>query len=85
MQRNETNENVLPYLTNKFNFWSVHGILNTSGLFQSKYVHASIYRQKIELTTYIYISYYQSSINFHLTWLVLQIFWIKSDLTEVSE
>ena len=24
------------YLSNEFNFWNVHGIMNTSGLLQSK-------------------------------------------------
>ena len=44
-------------------------------------------RPKIEFITYIYILYYQSSIivNFHLTWLVFQIFCIKSDIKEDLE
>ena len=25
------------YLTNEFNFWNAHGIMNTSGLLQSKW------------------------------------------------
>ena len=84
------------YLRNKFNLWIVHGIMNTSGLLQSMwgftmtlqetlYVHASMNRPKIEFITFIYILYYQSSINFHPTWLVFRIFSIKSAITEVSE
>ena len=85
------------HLRNDFNFSNVHGIMNTSGLVQSKWspkgftltlqetwsIHDSMNIPKIEFITYIYILYYQSSINFnfHLTWLVFQIFWIKSDIT----
>ena len=65
-------------LRNEFNFWNVHGIMNTSGLVQSKWspkgftltlqetrsIHDSMNIPKIEFITYIYILYYQSSINF---------------------
>ena len=43
-------------LRNKLFLWSVHGIMNTSGLVQSN-------KTKHKLITYIYI-YFQSSINF---------------------
>ena len=54
------------YLRNEFNFWNVHGIMNTSGLLQSKLgfrltlqetrsIHDSMNIQKIEFTAYIYI------------------------------
>ena len=83
-------------LRNKFDFWSVHGIMSISGLVQSKWslkcfmltlqetwsIHGSMKRSEIEIY-YIYILYFQSGINFQLTWLVLRIFWIKSDKTEV--
>ena len=76
------------YLRNEFNFWNVHGIMNTSGLLQGLHVnfartqstHDSMNIPKIEFITYIYILYYLSSINFHLTWLLLQTFGIKSDI-----
>ena len=66
------------YLRSKFNFWFVHGIMNTPGLLQSKWgftltlqeprhVHDSMNRPKVEFITYIYISYYQSSINFQFS------------------
>ena len=61
-------------LRNEFNFWKVHGIMNTSGLLQSKLtlqetrsIHDSMNLPKIEFITYIYILYYQSSINFHFS------------------
>ena len=48
--------------------------MNTSGLVQSKLtlqetrsIHDSMNILKIELITYIYISYYQSSINFQFS------------------
>ena len=28
--------NIVKHLRNEFNFWNVHGIMNTSGLVQSK-------------------------------------------------
>ena len=50
------------YLRNEFNFWNVHGIMNTSGLLQSKLtlqetqsIHDSMKRSKIEFIAYIYI------------------------------
>ena len=66
------------YLRNEFDFWKVHGIMITSGLLQSKWIpkgftltlqetrsiHDSMNIPKIEFITYIYILYYQSSINF---------------------
>ena len=69
------------HLRNEFNFWNVHGIMNTSGLVQSKWspkgftltlqetrsIHDSMNIPKIEFITYIYILYYQSSINFQLS------------------
>ena len=86
-------------LRNEFDFWSVHGIMNTSGLLQSKWslkgftltlqetwsIHDSMNRPKIEFITYIYIINQVSFFNFHLTWLVFLLFWIKLDITEVSE
>ena len=68
------------HLRNEFNFWNVHGIMNTSGLrasltlHETRSIHDSMNIPKIEFITYIYIIYYQPSINFHLTWLVFQIF-----------
>ena len=69
------------YLRNEFYFWKVHGITNTSGLLQSKWspkgftltlqetrsIHDSINIPKIEFITYIYILYYQPSINLQFT------------------
>ena len=69
------------YLRNEFNFWKVHGIMNSSGLVQSKWslkgftltlqetwsIHDSMNLPKIEFITYIYILYYQSSINFQFS------------------
>ena len=69
------------HLRNEFDFWSVHGIMNTSGLLQSKRsqkcfmltlqetrsIHDSTNRTKIEIITYFYILYYQSSINFQFS------------------
>ena len=66
------------HLRNEFDFWKVHGILNTSGILQSyrearmasltlqetRSIHDSINLPKIEFIAYIYILYYQSSINF---------------------
>ena len=57
------------YLRNEFDFWKVHGIMNTSGLLQSKWspkgvmltlqearsIHESMNLPKIEFITYIYI------------------------------
>ena len=55
-------------LRNYFNFWNVHGIMNTSGLLQSKWskgftftlqetrsIHDSMNIPKKELIAYIYI------------------------------
>ena len=56
-------------LRKKFNYWSVHGIMNTSGLLQRKRspkgfaltlqetgsIHDSMNRPKMEFITYIYI------------------------------
>ena len=63
------------HLRNEFNFWNVHGIMNTSGLLQSKLltlqetqsIHDSMNIPKIEFITYIYILYYHSSINFQFS------------------
>ena len=62
------------YLRNEFNFLNVHGIMNTSGLLQSNTlqetrssIHDSMNIPKIEFITYIYILYYQSSINFQFS------------------
>ena len=71
------------YIRNEFNFWNVHGIMNTSGLVQSKLspkgftltlqetrsIHDSMNIEfpKIEFITYIYILYYQSSIKFQFS------------------
>ena len=69
------------YLRNKFNLWNVHGIMNTSGDLQSKLslkgftltlqetrsIHDSMNFPKFEFITYIYILYYQSSINFQFS------------------
>ena len=63
------------HLRNEFNFWNVHGIMNTSVLVQSnsgfiltlqetRSIHDSMNIPKIEFITYIYILYYHSSINF---------------------
>ena len=76
------------YLRIEIDFWYDYGIMNTLGLLQSKLspkgftltlqetrsIHGSMNVPKIEFITYIYILYYQSSINFNLTWLVFQIF-----------
>ena len=41
---------------NKFDFWKVHGITNTSGLLQeTRSIHDSMNLTKIEFITYIYI------------------------------
>ena len=66
------------YLRNEFDFWKVHGIMNTWGLLQSKWgftltlqdtrsIHDSMNLPKIEFIAYIYILYYQSSINFQFS------------------
>ena len=60
------------HLRNEFIFWNVHGIMNTSGLFtlslkETRSIHDSMNRPKIEFVTYIYILYYQSSINFQVS------------------
>ena len=50
-------------LRNKFDFWSVHGIMNTLGLLQSlqetRSINDSMNRPKIEFITFIYILSYQ--------------------------
>ena len=49
------------FLRNEFDFWSVHGTMNTSGLLQSKTlqktrsIHDSMNRLNIEFITYIKI------------------------------
>ena len=69
---------VCSQLRNEFDFWSVHEIMNTSGLVQSKWsplgftltlqdtrsVHDSMNRPKKEFITYIDILYYQTSNDF---------------------
>ena len=61
--------NYLKYLRNEFNFWYVHGIMNTEGLLQTKWsrkgftltlqetrsIHGSMNIPKIEFIAYIYI------------------------------
>ena len=85
------------HLRNEFNFWNVHEIMNTSGLVQSKWsperasltlhetrsIHDSCTFQKLNsfLIFTFYIISQVSVFNFHLTWLVFKIFWIKSDIT----
>ena len=56
-------------LRNTFNFWFVHGIMNTSSLEQSRDPMCSCFHEqtKIEFITCIYILYYQSSINFQFS------------------
>ena len=69
------------HLRNEFDFWKVHEIMNTSGLLQSKWspkgftltlketrnIHDSMNLTNIEFIAYIYILYYQSSINFQFS------------------
>ena len=57
------------YLRNEFNFWNVHGVINTLGLLQSKWsqkgftltlqetrsIHDSMNISKMEFIAYIYI------------------------------
>ena len=55
------------YLSNEFNFWNHYGIMSTSGLLQCKWspntlslqetrsIHDSMNRPKIEFIAYIYI------------------------------
>ena len=47
------------HLRNEFNFWNVHGIMNTSCLLQTlkeiRSIHDSVNRPKIEFIAYIYI------------------------------
>ena len=59
------------HLRNEFDFWNVHGIMNTSGLLQNKWspmgstvtlqgtlsIHDSMNIPKIEFIAYIYINY----------------------------
>ena len=70
---------------------------NTSGLVQSNWspkgftltfqeirsIHDSMNIQKFEFIAYIYILYYQSIINFQVSYNLagFHIFWIKSDIT----
>ena len=81
----------------KVNVKPVHGIMNTSGLLQSKWspkgftltlqdtrsIHDSMNLPKIEFIAYIYIYIISqvSIFNFHLTLLVFEILWIKPDIT----
>ena len=59
---------LFPHLRNEFIFWNVHGIMNTSGLVQeTRIIHDSMNIPKIEFIAYIYILYYQSSINFQFS------------------
>ena len=51
-------------LRNEFNFWKVHGSGFTLTLQETRSIHDSMNLPKIEFITYIYILYYQSSINF---------------------
>ena len=66
------------YLRNEFIFWKVHRIMNTLALVQSnsgftltlqetRGTHDSMNLPKTEFITYIYILYYQSSINFQFS------------------
>ena len=54
---------------------------------ETRYVHDSMNRQKWNLLLIFtfYIISQVSIFKFHLIWLVFQIFWIKSDITEVLE
>ena len=55
-------------LRNEFNFWKVHGIMNTLGLVQETWsIHDSMNLPKIEFIAYIYILYYQPSFNFQFS------------------
>ena len=63
------------YLRNEFNFSNVHGIRLT--LQETRSIHDSMNIRKIEFITYIFTFYIISRVsifNFHLTWLVFQIF-----------
>ena len=55
---------VFKYLRNELDFWNVHGIMNTSGLLQSRFtltlketesIHDSMNSLKIVFIEYIYI------------------------------
>ena len=75
---------------NTFNFWSVHGIMNISGLLQSKCspmvfmftlketrcVHDSMSDRKLNLLLMFtfYIITQVSLFNYHLLWLVFRLF-----------
>ena len=63
------------------------GLWTSFTLQETRYVHDSMNRPKMEFITYIYILNYQSSINFQISTigLVFHIFCIKSDITEVLE
>ena len=83
------------HLRNEFDFWKVHGIMNTSGHLKSKWspkgftltlkddqsIHGSMNLPKIEFIAYIYILLPIKFHFFFITWLVFQIFYIKSDIT----
>ena len=72
---------ILIYLRNEFDFWKIHGIMNTSGLVHTKWspkgftltlqetrsIHDFLNLPNIEFITYIYILYYQSSNNFQFS------------------
>ena len=82
------------HLRNKFDFWSFFVILNISGLLQKAFTlqetqstQDSMNRQKLNLLLIFtfYIISQVSIFNFHLTWLVFQIFWIKSNIKEDLE
>ena len=51
------------YLRNKFNFWSVHGIMNPSGLVQSK-LSLKGFTLTLQDRTDQQLIYYLSSFNF---------------------
>ena len=61
--------------------WSPKGFTLTFQ--ETRNIHDSMNLPKIEFITYIYIYIISqvSIFNFHTTWPVFQIFWIKSDIT----
>ena len=75
------------HLRNKFNFWSVHEIMNISGLLQSKWSPTGRNRSKFNLFLIFtfYIISQVSIFNCYLTWLVFWIFWIRYVQANVSK
>ena len=72
---NNENSNEMPsYLRNELDFWKLHELMNTPGLLQStltlqdtQSIQDSMNLPKFEFIAYIYILYYQSSINFQFS------------------